>query len=292
MAEVIQQATTDSERTGHAMSGGLRLFYRAFGRPGRTPVLIAHGMSYFSWDWIDVGRALATGREVVAFDQRGFGDSDWSPDRDYSPGAFAADMLAMLDHLGWKRAVLVGHSMGGRNATFFAGEHPERVAALALVDWSPQTAPAGSKRVRETTAGVPDAFASAEAAIAHFGKDPRDPKVRARYAAWLRPVPGGFGIKRDDFFRDRSRAAMQAGRAPGLVADGEKIDMWSRLARVACPILVVRGTRSDMFARDAVPKMRAANPHLTLVEVDAGHNVGGDNPDALLGALGPFIAAC
>jgi pimeloyl-ACP methyl ester carboxylesterase len=84
---------------------------------------------------------------------------------------------------------------------------------------------------------------------------------------------------------------MQSGRAPGLVADGEKIDMWDRLARVACPVLVVRGTRSDMFAAEAVPKVRAANPRLNLVEVDAGHNVGGDNPDALLAALGPFIAS-
>jgi pimeloyl-ACP methyl ester carboxylesterase len=283
--------TTMAERTGYAPSGRLKLFYRAFGRPGRTPVLIAHGMSYFSWDWIEIARALAAEREVVAFDQRGFGDSDWSPDRDYSPGAFAADMLAMLGHLGWKRAVLVGHSMGGRNSTFFAAGHPDRVAALALVDWSPQTAPAGSKRVRETTAGVPDAFASLDDAIRHFGRDPSDPRVRERYAAWLRPVSGGFGIKRDDFFRDRSRAAMQSGRAPGLVADGEKTDMWDRLARVACPILVVRGTRSDMFAAEAVPKVRAANPRLDLVEVDAGHDVGGDNPDALLATLGPFIVS-
>jgi pimeloyl-ACP methyl ester carboxylesterase len=293
MAEALQQTTVPDHRTGYAPAGALRLHYRAFGEPGATPALIAHGMSYFSYDWIDVAAALAGDREVVAFDQRGFGESSWPDDRDYSPRGFAADIDAMLDHLGWDRVVLIGHSMGGRNVTWYAGDHPERVAAMVLVDWSPQTSPAGSKRVRETNGRLPDAFASIDAAMAYFGKDPHSPtgaRARARFEAFLRPVPGGFALKRDTLFRDRSREALQAGRAPGLVADGEKVDMWGRLSRVTCPILVLRGTKSDMFAADAVPKVRAATPNVTLVEVEAGHDVAGQNPDALLREVRPFLA--
>lgn len=293
MADALTQTTVPDHRTGFAESGALRLHYRAFGAPGRTPVLIAHGMSYFSYDWIDVAAALASDRAVVAFDQRGFGESSWAPDQDYSPRAFASDIGAMLDHLGWPRAALVGHSMGGRNVTWFAGDHPDRVAAVVLVDWSPQISPAGSKRVRETNGNLPDAFASVDAAMAYFGKDPHSPsgtRARARFEAFLRPVPGGYAIKRDVFFRDRSREAMQAGRAPGLVADREKVDMWDRLARVAAPTLVLRGTRSDMFAADAVPKVRAASPRVTLVELDSGHDVAGQNPAALIEHVRAFLA--
>ena len=292
MTDTLTQ-TIPAHRTGFATSGALRLHYRAFGQPGAVPVLIAHGMSYFSYDWIDVAAALATDRAVVAFDQRGFGESDWASDQDYSPRAFASDIGAMLDHLGWDRAVLLGHSMGGRNVTWFAGDRPDRVAGMVLVDWSPQTAPAGSKRVRETNGNLPDAFASVDEAMLYFDKDPHSPagaRTRARFEAFLRPVPGGFVLKRDNFFRDRSREAVRAGRAPGLVADSEKVDMWDRLARVAGPILVLRGTRSDMFAAEVVPKVRAANPNATVVEVEAGHDVAGQNPDALIEHVRAFLA--
>jgi len=121
--------------TGRARSGELQIFYRRTGRPGGTPLLIVHGLSYFSYDWMPVAEQLGRDREVVAIDMRGFGDSDWSPAQDYSVPFMGNDILAVLDHLQWPRAVLVGHSMGGRSATYAAAKHPDRVAALVLVDY-------------------------------------------------------------------------------------------------------------------------------------------------------------
>ena len=281
-----------SHADGRARSGELELHYRSFGSDGGVPVLIAHGMSYFSYDWIGVATALATDRHIVAFDQRGFGESDWSPDKDYSVSAFSSDIVAMLDHLGWRRAILMGHSMGGRNVTYCAAHNPERIAALVLVDWSPQTAPEGSKRVRAQNSGLPDAFASVEEAMRYFGKTGDaldDVRVRARLEAFLRPVPGGFAIKRDVFFRDQSRAAVAGGRAPGLVSDRRTLDMWEVIGRVTCPTLVVRGTRSDMFAAETADRVRAANPRVRIEEIDTGHDVAGDDPDGLVNRVRPFI---
>jgi pimeloyl-ACP methyl ester carboxylesterase len=73
------------------------------------------------------------GRRVVLYDARGHGVSAPAPDGDYSYGALAADLLAVLDGLAIDRAVLVGASMGAHTAVRFALERPERVAALALV---------------------------------------------------------------------------------------------------------------------------------------------------------------
>lgn len=61
--------------SGSVSSGDVQIFYRRFGKPGRTPALIVHGLSYFSYDWIELASALATDREVVAIDMRGFGQS-------------------------------------------------------------------------------------------------------------------------------------------------------------------------------------------------------------------------
>ena len=54
--------------TGSVKNGDVDLFYRRFGSPGATPILIVHGLSFFSYDWIEVASRIATDREVVAID--------------------------------------------------------------------------------------------------------------------------------------------------------------------------------------------------------------------------------
>src|SRR5690349_18373169 len=101
-------------RTGTLKSGDVNLFYRRFGKPGATPILILHGVNYYdSADWIDVAGALARDREVVAYDKRGFGQSTWSASKDYSSDAVMADITGLLRECGWPRAIIVGHSAGG-----------------------------------------------------------------------------------------------------------------------------------------------------------------------------------
>jgi pimeloyl-ACP methyl ester carboxylesterase len=275
---------SSAHRTATCPSGEVTLFYRRFGAPGRAPLLIVHGLSYFSYDWIGVAAELADGREVVAMDMRGFGDSTWSAARDYGVPTMAHDIVALLDHLGWQRAILVGHSMGGRNAAFCAARNPARAAGLALVDYSPENAPAGAKRVTDAVAGQPDVFASVDDAMRYFGV-PIDSPRRARFEAYLRAVAGGVQVKRDLHFRDQFRRTRDTGERPKL-----GVDMWQVLGEIACPTLVIRGARSDMFAPETVAKVKAANPRIGVVEVDGGHDVAGDNPQGFLGALRPFLS--
>ena len=276
-----------THRTGTVTSGDVEIFYRAFGRKGATPILILHGLSFISYDWIGIAGRLAHAREVVAMDMRGFGESSWSAAKKYGVDDFAGDCLAVMDRLGWDRTILMGHSMGGRNATWCAAENADRVAALMLVDYSPENAQAGSNRVATTVAETPDRFASIEEGMAYFGADadaPANAPVRLRYEAYLKPVDGGYIVKRDEFHRDRFRKVLAgeggAGAAP---------DMWRALAKVSCPILEIRGTGSDLFAPETAQRVKSTNANLTLVEVEAGHDVGSDNPEALLAEIGKFL---
>jgi pimeloyl-ACP methyl ester carboxylesterase len=131
--------------TGRVRSSDVEIFYRKFGAPGRTPVLIVHGLSYFSYDWIDAGSRMAADREVVAIDMRGFGESGWSATRDYKLETLSNDVIAVIDALGWSKAVLMGHSFGGRVCLATAGWKPERAAGLVLVDFAPDIAAAGRR---------------------------------------------------------------------------------------------------------------------------------------------------
>jgi len=192
-----------------------------------------------------------------------------------------ADIVRVLDHLGWPRAVLVGHSMGGRSATCAAARQPERIAGLALIDFSPDVAPAGGQRVAQSVGNTPDAFASVEEAMKYFHHSDRE-----RYEAYLRPVAGGYAPKRDPFFRNQFRRVLETGERPKL-----GVDLWQLIGEVRCPVLSMRGGRSDMYAVEAKEKMRAANARLAIVEVDAGHDIAGENLQGFLAALRPFLAS-
>jgi pimeloyl-ACP methyl ester carboxylesterase len=286
--------------TGRARSGDLSIHYRRLGNRGQSPisdtsatamgnraltpisvpVLIVHGLQYFSWDWLPVAQALGAGREVACMDMRGFGDSDWSAQKDYSVPSMAQDIVALLDHLGWPRAVLVGHSMGGRSTTYAAAKNPARVAGLALVDYTPDNAPAGAKRTTEIVGNTPDAFPSLEAARQYLGPK----KAVDRYSFYLRNENGRFSVKRDPYFRDQFKKVLAGGERPK-----PGVDMWQLLAEVRCPILSVRGRRSDMYAAETVAKMKAANSRLEVLEVDAGHDIAGENEAALVEALKKWI---
>jgi pimeloyl-ACP methyl ester carboxylesterase len=239
-------------------------------------VLIVHGLQYFSWDWLEVAQALGAEREVLCMDMRGFGESDRSAQKDYSVAAMAQDIVSVLDHAGWKRAVLLGHSMGGRSTTCAAAKHPARISGLALLDYTPENAPAGTKRTTELVGNTPDSFPNLEAARQYLGKK-KDPE---RYRHYLKEENGRFSVKRDPYFRDQFRKVLAGGERPKL-----GVDMWQLIGEVRCPILSVRGTRSDMYAAETAAKMKAANPRLAVAEVGAGHDLAGDNPQELIKVL-------
>ena len=274
-------------QTGTARSGDVEIFYRKLGKPGKTPVVVVHGASYFSYDWVNVAAGLATDREIVAMDMRGFGDSSWSPSKDYSVPTMAGDIAALIAHLGWTQAILVGHSMGGRSVAWCTANNPALVPAAILVDYSPENAPAGSKRTTERVGGQPDLFESIDAAMRYHGIDPDSETGkgrRARFAAFLRAANGGFQLKRDLYFRDQFKRVLETGEKTKL-----GVDMWQVLSELACPTLVIRGAQSDMFAPETMPKVKAANPNINLIEITGGHDVAGDNPVGFVAAMRAFL---
>src|SRR5919106_1158464 len=97
--------------------GGLRLHLLDWGGEGRTPLLLLHGFTGSAHAWDTLAIALQPHFRVLALDQRGHGDSD--PADVYSPIAAFDDIAGVVDQLGLTKLVLVGLSMGGRNAMYF-----------------------------------------------------------------------------------------------------------------------------------------------------------------------------
>ena len=115
----------------------VELSYHDLGPRDGAPVLLLHGfassaaVNWFLTSWVTTLEAL--GRRVIAFDNRGHGGSTkfYRP-ADYGPDIFAADAVALLDHLEVERTDLIGYSMGARIAFAMAVWHPARVRRACL----------------------------------------------------------------------------------------------------------------------------------------------------------------
>jgi lipase len=104
--------------------------------PGVTPVLVLHGMTSCHMAYRTVARALCDDPRpicLLAPDLRGRGRSAHLPEP-YGFAVHLADLVAVLDHVGADRVVVAGHSMGCDIAARFAADHPDRVAAVVLLD--------------------------------------------------------------------------------------------------------------------------------------------------------------
>jgi pimeloyl-ACP methyl ester carboxylesterase len=97
-------------------------------------VVFVHSLAGNAGQWEQQLEHVRRDRRAVAFDFRGHGRSDPAVSGSYSIADMASDIAAVVDTLRLERFVLVGHSMGGGAALVYAGEHPNRVAALLLVD--------------------------------------------------------------------------------------------------------------------------------------------------------------
>lgn len=113
---------------------GADLYYEEHGEG--EPLVLLHGFGSSTRDWELQIPIFAERYRVIAIDFRGFGRS--SRDRGpFSVERFAADTLAILDHLGVSRFRLVGYSMGGATAFQIAVDVPKRVERLILVNTQP-----------------------------------------------------------------------------------------------------------------------------------------------------------
>ena len=270
----------------HLLLRSMRFHYLDWGTPGLPPVVFLHGGGLNAHTWDLVCLALRRERHCVALDQRGHGDSEWSPEMDYSIESHASDLGAFVDALGLDRFVLVGMSLGGVNALAWAGQYSRRLAGLVLVDLGPETRAEGVRKIAAfTSESTPldsvDHFV--ERALAFNPRRNRE-LLRRSLLHNLRPMPDGrFMWKYDQ--RHRGRVV-----DPAAYARRREL-LWSAVDGVECPTLVVRGAQSDVFHDEDAERLSARLRQGRWVRIEgAGHTVQGDNPAGLLVALRPFLS--
>lgn len=110
--------------------------WRGVADAANRPILLVHGLASNAKTWDGVARELsAHGHPVVAIDQRGHGLSEKLPvESGYDFDTINADLLRLLDQLGWERPIMIGQSWGGNVMLAFGAAHPQRAAGYVWVD--------------------------------------------------------------------------------------------------------------------------------------------------------------
>jgi len=269
---------------------GLQVHYKETGGGPRALVLL-HGFGASLFSWQAVMQPLAQYGRVVAYDRPAFGltsrpmPGEWQGENPYPAQAQAKMLLAFMDALGIRQAVLVGNSAGGAIALLAALDAPERVSALVLVD----------------------------AAVYEAGGAPRAllPFLSTPQMRHLGPlVVRTFITRGDDLIRlawhnpTRVKAETLAGyRKPlqvenwdralwELTASSRPLDLAERLDDVRQPTLVITGDDDRIVAPQSSIRLARELPSARLVVLPhCGHVPHEECPDGFLEAVDRFVDA-
>lgn len=282
---------------------GVELDVTLGGPDDAEAIIFLHGFPESARTWRHQLAALSGRYRVVAPDQRGFARSSKPEGVDaYATDRPVADLIALADALDIGRFTLVGHDWGGAVAWLAALSHPERVARLAIVN-------APHPQIFQRTL-IDD---PAQRAASQYMNAFRNPAIEDHILGMTLPVffdttfanhvdaaaidPAERAIYLDQWGQPGALTAMLNWyRASRIVvpAMGEAaarpafID--APFPRLAMPVLVVWGMNDKALLPCQLDGLDALIDDLTLVQVDAGHFVPWENPDAVTGALRAFIA--
>ncbi|MQX35596.1 alpha/beta fold hydrolase [Roseospira navarrensis] len=273
-----------------------RMVYREWGPPATSPdpalppVLCVHGLSRNSHDFDELGQTLAEagGRHTLACDVLGRGQSDWLADSSgYQVPNYVGDMSALIARAGTDQVDWVGTSMGGLIALVIAASPLSPIRRLVLNDVGPFVPRAALARIADYTTAPPPTFASLDEAEAHFRDIHADfgPMTDDDWQAFTRNSTvllddgSGWGRHQDPAIGDPMRGVEPA-----------DMDLWMLWDMIRCPVLVLRGARSDLLLPETVAEMKTRGPGCTVYEVaEAGH-APMFTTDALTGVVADFLA--
>ena len=274
---------------------GISLVANQTGPENGPPILLLHGGGQTRHAWEKTARRLAdAGYRVIYPDQRGHGDSAWHEDGHYAFIDYAADLAILLRAIideGGRRPIVVGASLGGFAAILSEGDlAPGLMRALVLVDITPRVNLDGVAKVhgfmRERTREGFVSLADAADAVAQYLPHRQRPPTAEGLRKNLRQrADGRFYWHWDPRFIDGPRPA-------GHEREKVTVRLAEAAARLSCPVLLVRGARSELIEDEHVREYQDLVPHGTVIDVrDAGHMVAGDRNDVFGDAIVGYLGA-
>ncbi len=271
------------ELYAHGVSPLGPICYFDAGQEGHLPpVVLVHALGLNMTLWEDVAVELARHTRVIGLDLPGCGHSA-RPRHPYSLQLMSQAVVGLLDHLGIERAVLMGHSYGGRVVTDVALQHPGRVAGLVLMNSSGFTRYPLPLHLLAQALFRPAVVAP----LVQAGLN----RVLSRIFATRNERTERF-VRQIVEHRGESRYAWDfAHYASPMIKDlmGNVLD---RLHELTLPALVIWGERDALLRHQDVSGWIGRLPNARLLTIPrCGHMPNLERPDLVSAAVIDFLAA-
>ena len=247
--------SSDGARIAFAQSGG-----------GEPLVKTGNWLSHLEFDWQSPVwrhwfRYLSSRRQLVRYDARGCGLSDWNV-ADFSLGAHVADLEAVVAAAKLERFPLIGISQGGAVAIEYALRHPERVSQLILFGAFAR----GWFRAGEKTAKQ----ARSVLALIEVGWDQDNPVFRHVFTELFMP---GATTEQDQWFDDLMRISSKPSIASQVLMGFGEIDLRGQLADVQIPTLVLHCDNDACIPFKLGRELASGIPQAQFVGLDSHNHI-------------------
>ncbi|MCO6147161.1 alpha/beta fold hydrolase [Flavobacterium sp. NRK1] len=244
------------------------------------PLLILHGYLGMSDNWKTLaGQYVAAGFQTHALDMRNHGKSFHSDEFTYA--AMVQDLVAYINHYNLGKVDIIGHSMGGKAAMFFAVQHPEMLDRLVVADIGPKYYAPHHQDVMAGLNAVDFSIhtdrAAVEAAIANHIPDLGTRQFLLKSVYWVEPGKQlGFRFNLDSL----NKNIENIGKAlpEGATFNGTT--------------LFLRGDKSSYIKDEDFDLIKSHFPQVEIKEIkNSGHWLHAENPKDFLAETLEFLKA-
>jgi esterase len=267
----------------------MELAFRQLGEG--APLVILHGLYGSSDNWYSIGKELAKEYTVYLTDQRNHGRSPHSNVHNYK--VMADDLFEFFDKHNLNKAIILGHSMGGKTAMLFALQHPQMVHKLVVADIAPKaytglaqlnTHSIEHLNIMQGLVSVNVTLISSRKEVEkNLGQFIPDERIRQFLLK---------NLYRDEQNRFQWRINVEALRRnlpeilAGIDIDKNSVDQNSDVI----PVLFIKGEKSDYIDGSDFSDIKNLFPLAEIVTVqNAGHWLHAEQPQAFLKCLHEFF---
>lgn len=268
----------------------MKLHHRKYGNTG-PPLIIVHGLYGASDNWVSIAHGLEDLFEVYIIDQRNHGASPKSQEHNYE--VMREDLREFMDEQQLDKAILLGHSMGGKTIMFFAEKYPERVESLIVVDIAP---------IPYHDLAVSSHIAANHARMIDAMLDLDLETLESREEAG-RKLATKIGSDRIRMFllknltRDENKIFVWKINLPVIrdnlhtIMDGLDIDsIHSNGGIIGFPVLFISGENSDYIQAENHTTIKEVFPAAEIVSIrNSGHWVHAEQPALLIKTIKYFL---
>jgi pimeloyl-ACP methyl ester carboxylesterase len=259
-------------------------------------LVMVHGLAANMAFWLqDYAPHFAERFRVTLYDMRGHGRSQ-TTDNGYSAAGIAADLAALLDTLGIKKAHIIAHSFGGLAAMTFAARFPERVSSLVLCDTQIDLGRAVAKTMPWPAGdAIQKAFDESGVAlntrdpyfgfrliteVARIRKEGRD--IPEPLMPWVQHVLSG----NDSRTAEKWLALIDGTQARDELTTADGLDT-AELKKITCPVLALYGENSQSMATGNI--LKSLWPQIEFVTIPkAGHFFPRAQPELIMSLCDKF----